>query len=308
MRMSFHPVTWMAWVLFACALAIVNSSVTVYFVLIGMSSFIAWQFATDHSRRKMFGIVLTITTLFSLLRIALLLLTSHSGDVSFVTLPSFTMPRIFGGYVVGGALEVVVLKQAVIDSLFILCIVSIFASAAVAVRAADWLQVVPRQFFTPTLAALIGFAAIPSMVSSVKRAKEAEQFRTGGVSARRYRKMRRLVTPVIDDALERSVHLGETLEARGFGLTTHGSQINALLLIGLSAVLCALGVAWNTIGEAQKATGVVITLGLVIALWFHARTHRTTRFRPLTMTSHDRVALVLLGLMLCGVIALGVGT
>ena len=46
------------------------------------------------------------------LRVFLLLLTTHVGGTAFVTVPEATLPRLLGGFTVGGPLEWPVLWQA----------------------------------------------------------------------------------------------------------------------------------------------------------------------------------------------------
>lgn len=291
-RNSLHPAVWSTWII-CCAATLLIFSNPIYDIFVIVLCFaISATFAYSRQRYRMFCFVMLMIAIFSLFRIVLMLLTTHGTGHVFFHLPSVVVPRFIGGYQLGGSLELTVLLQTLTESLLLAAIVACFALGGVVVAPADWLNVVPRVFFTPTLAILIGVGAIPNLLSSARAAREADLARTGGtLKGGAFRRWQRLLMPIVDDALEHSVGLGESLETRGFGTNADDRKqwFLSMYLIIASAVLVALLVGWNTIAFLPRLLLLTSITFLAILIAISSRQGHRTLYRKRRLELGEKV-------------------
>src|SRR4051794_35207802 len=114
---ALHPVLWLAWIVCTCTTVIVFANPLADVFIVALCFVMSVKFAYSIQRKKLFSFVMLMISLFSLFRIALLLLTTHGTGHVFATVPSVTVPRVLGGYQLGGSLELPVLLQTLNESL-----------------------------------------------------------------------------------------------------------------------------------------------------------------------------------------------
>ena len=97
---------------------------------------------------------------FALLRVVLTALTTHGvGEVLF-TLPEATLPRLLGGFTVGGTVELPVVLQAAAEGFAVVGVLAVFGAFNAVVSHHELVQATPRAFHEPGLITTVGLAFV----------------------------------------------------------------------------------------------------------------------------------------------------
>ena len=80
------------------------------------------------------------------------------------------------------------------------------------------LRSMPPALYEIGTALVVAVTVLPQLADSVRRVRAAQRLRGG--EAGRVRRLRRLLVPVLEDALERSLALAAGMDTRGYGRTT----------------------------------------------------------------------------------------
>jgi energy-coupling factor transport system permease protein len=257
-------------------------------------------------------VLLAVGIAFSGLRVLLLLLTTHVGGESFVTLPEATLPRLLGGFTVGGQLEWPVLWQAASEGFVMIGVIAAFAGFNALASHHELVQRLPRAFHEAGVVLTVALAFVPSTLAAVEQVREADRARTGGRLVRRGRLVR-LIIPVLETGMERAVGLAESMDARGFGRGAPGRRQVVSGWLGLTGLVALCGAMVALVG---RASGVALacllagTAALAAALVLAGADERITRYRvrPLQRIDGAVLAVVTLapiGLALCAAADLG---
>jgi energy-coupling factor transport system permease protein len=258
---------------------------------------------------RAFPVFVALGASFGLLRVILTVATTHGIGTPIATVPHVDLPRLLGGFRVGGTIERPVLWQAIADALLIVVVIAVFGAWNAVVSHHEVLQSTPRAFHELGLVVTIALAFVPSTLAALRASRESDRARTGGVIVRRGRLVRHAV-PVLESGMERAVALAESMDSRGFGHRPagRGEQIAA---IGTLGGLLGLGGAFVAlIGGAHLAAVISGGLGLVllvVAVSSASGAARRVRYRPRRLTALDArvmaaVAIAPLGLAVLGAV------
>ena len=289
MTTRFHSLAWLAWALAAvAALQVAPSALYVAVVLL-----VAVLVVEVHGRQtrlaRTFPFFVTLGALFGLARVVIAVLTTHGAGQVLFTLPGFTMPRLLGGFGVGGTIELEVLLQATSEAFVIVAMIAVFGAWNAVVSHDEVLQSVPRAFHELGLTVSVALAFVPSTLASVSATREADRARTGGAVVRRGLLVR-VVVPVLERGLERAVALAESMDSRGFGHLPPGPTEATAAWCGLAA-LAALGGAFAAlVGRAAMTANVLGGVGIVLtvaAVALASRASRRVRHRARRMSQAD---------------------
>jgi energy-coupling factor transport system permease protein len=171
------------------------------------------------------------------------------------------------------------------DGLRLAAIVICIGSANALANPKRLLRLVPPALYEIGSALVVAVTVLPQLADSVRRVRAAQLLRGGAVG--RVRGLRRLVIPVLEDALERSLALAAGMDTRGYGRTAGATPrerrtTGALMLLGLGAV--AMGVyggldrttpSW--LGRPMLLIGVAVS---VAAVRMAGRRVTRSRYRP----------------------------
>ena len=130
------------------------------------------------------------------------------------------------------------------------------------------LRSMPAALYEIGTALVVAVSILPQLADSLRRVRAAQRLRAG--DTRRVGRLRRLVVPVLEDALERSLALAAGMDARGYGRAgglTRGRRrwTGALMLAGL----CGLCVGTYAVLDrtAPRVLALpMLALGAVVAL------------------------------------------
>jgi energy-coupling factor transport system permease protein len=303
-----HALTWALWALSA-ALTVQLAPNPVYVVVVIGIAFLAVEtHRLEGPTAKAFPVLVGIAVAFAALRVVLTALTTHGVGQVLFTLPEATLPKILGGFTVGGTIEAPVVALAAAEGLAVVGVIAAFAAFNAVASHAELLQVAPRAFHEPGLVVTVALAFVPATLAAIEAAREADLARTGGITVRRGR-IRRLAIPVVETGLEKAVSLAESMDARGFargGATTLDRVAGWLGLAGLLALAAsflALIGRQNPLSIGLAAGGSVALVAAVVAA---SSGPRPTRYRPRRLARLDLVVMAVVVVCPVGISVLAV--
>ena len=284
-----HAVAWLAWAL-AAAASVQLATSPVYVALVVAVAFVVWSaHAGDTPIARAFPALLTLGVVFAAVRVVLVAATTHAGGDALLTLPDATLPRLLGGFQVGGPVELAVVLQAAAESFAIVGVMAVFGAFNAVVSHHELVQSAPRAFYEPGLVLTVAVAFVPATVATVARVREADRARTGGRVVRRGRLVR-LAVPVLESSLERALLLAESMDSRGFasaGATAADRVAGWCVLAGL---VSAGGAFVALVGRARVPALVLASLAVAAVVAAVATTSRGSarqRYRPRRMAASD---------------------
>jgi energy-coupling factor transport system permease protein len=249
----------------------------------------------DTTLARAFPILVGLGVAFALLRVGLTALTTHSPTIDgppphlLFTLPSGTLPRILGGFTVGGTIEGDVVAAAAAQAFAVVGILGAFGAFNAVASHHELVASTPRAFHEPGLIVSVALAFVPSTMAAVGAAREADRARTGGRVVRRGRLVR-LAVPIVESGLERAMALAESMDARGFARQRAGRSDRVAGWLGLVGMLGLSAGFLGLVGRNRAATwgGAVVGLAaLAAAVLVAGRAPGRTRYRPRTLTRVD---------------------
>ena len=290
-----HAVTWLAWALAAAACVQIAPNPLYVALVLAIALLVVSAHRLDTTIARAFPILIGLGVAFAVVRVVLTALTTHSPTIDgppdhlWFTLPSFTLPRLLGGFTVGGTIEGDVVLFAAAQAFAVVGILGAFGAFNAVASHHELVQAAPRAFHEPGLIVTVALAFVPSTMAAVADVHEADRARTGGRVVRRGRLVR-LTVPLIESGLDRAVSLAESMDARGFARHAPRRGDRAAAWLGLGS-LVALASAFVALvgrrGDIALVLGAAGALALVAAVVLSSRAVSTTRYRPRAFTRTD---------------------
>ncbi|EST37204.1 hypothetical protein N566_14280, partial [Streptomycetaceae bacterium MP113-05] len=261
-----------AWWLWALGLAVAASRTTnplLLLLLAAVAGYVVAARRTDSPWARSYGaflklglLVLTIRLLF-----AFVLGSAVGGTHVLVTLPEVPLPEWAQGVRVGGRVTAEGMLFALYEGLRLATLLVCLGAANALANPARLLKSLPGALYEVGVAVVVAMTFAPNLVADVLRLRAARRLR--GRDDKGARALLQVGLPVLEGALERSVALAATMDARGYGRTARIPRgvrrlTGALTLGGLLgacagsyALLSAQGTAY---GAPLLAGGLLIAL------------------------------------------------
>jgi energy-coupling factor transport system permease protein len=206
------------------------------------------------------------------------------GHVLF-TLPHIPLPAWAAGVSVGGAVTLESIITALVLGLQIAVILVCFGAANSLVSPYRLLRCLPAVLYEVGVAVTVALSFTPELVVTVSAVRQARRLR--GIPTSGLRGMRGIAVPVLEGALDRSLQLATSMDARGYGRRNETASATRRLAIGSTAtglLLLAFGVygvidAGSLFGLGLPLVAVAVVLcGVGFAAG--GRQMQRTRYRP----------------------------
>jgi energy-coupling factor transport system permease protein len=280
---SLHPGAWWLW---AIGLAVIASRTTnplLLGLLIGVASVVVMARREDAPWGRAFGLYLRIGLLIVVLRVTLrILLGGEYGTTILFSLPELPLPEWAAGIRIGGAVSAESILAAGYDGLRLATIVICVGAANSLANPKRLLRLLPNALYEIGSAVTVAVSMAPQLAESVVRVRRAQRLRSAGRIG-----PRRILMPVLEDALDRSISLAAAMDARGYGRVGRESAArrrltSALLVVGLLGACVGLyglldASAPFPFGVPGLVAGLLLmAFGLVAA----GRRTRHGRYRP----------------------------
>ncbi|MFI5047549.1 MAG: hypothetical protein ACHQIG_10845 [Acidimicrobiia bacterium] len=285
----WHAGVWMVWALAAAACVQLAPSPVYVALVIGIAALAVSMHARPGPYAHAFPLLLAVGVFFAVARTVLTALTTHGVGDALFTLPQTTLPRVLGGFTLGGPFELHVVLQSLVEGFAIVGVMAVFGAFNSVVSHSELVQSTPRAFYEIGLVVVVALAFVPSTLTAIADVREADRARTGGRVVRRGRLLRQVV-PVLELGMERAVTLAESMDARGFARLGAGAREQTAGWCGVVSLL-ALGGAFVALIDERRtlatALGLGGAIGLVVAVLVASAGTVRVRYRPRRMTTAD---------------------
>jgi energy-coupling factor transport system permease protein len=283
---DLHPVAWWVWALGLATAASFTTNPYLLLLLIGVACLAVAARRSAQPWADSFRIYLWLGVAIVAIRVLFrILLGGGDGGQVLLHLPEIPLPHWTLGLRLLGPVTRESLLAGLYDGLRLAAIVICVGSANALANPKRLLRSVPPALYEVGSALVVAVTVLPQLADSVKRVRAAQLLRGGETG--RVRALRRLLVPVLEDALERSLALAAGMDTRGYGRTAGATPrerrtTGGLMLLGLGAV--SVGVyggldqttpAW--LGRPMLVSGVVVS---VVAVRLAGRRVARTRYRP----------------------------
>jgi energy-coupling factor transport system permease protein len=294
----WHAGVWMVWALAAAACVELAPSPVYVALVIAIAGLTVALHARPGPYARAFPILVGVGVFFAVARMVLTVLTTHGvGEVLFTT-PDVTLPRLLGGFTVGGTIELPVMVQSLTEGFAIVGVMAVFGAFNSVVSHSELVQSTPRAFYEVGLVVVVALAFVPSTLAAIADVRDADRARTGGRVVRRGRLLRQIL-PVLELGLERAVTLAESMDARGFARTGAGPRDRVAGWCGVASLLALAGAFVALVGDRRTLAAIVGgagAVGLVVAVLLASAGTERIRYRPRRMARADWLVAVVVGL------------
>ncbi|KNX36927.1 energy-coupling factor transporter transmembrane component T [Luteipulveratus halotolerans] len=279
-----HPAAWWVWGLLLAAAASRTTNPVYLLVLLAVVGWVV-LLRRETGASGTLGVFLTIALVAIVIRVVMTVLLGSGvgGRTTLLTLPEVPLPDWLAGVRLGGPVQLEGLLDAAYHGLQLATILVCVGACNVLADPRRLLRYVPATLYDVGTAVVVALTYVPALADDAARIRTARRLR--GHSGNGIREMSRLVVPVLESSLERSLSLAASMESRGYGRMTLGRAAHrrsvALTMVGLVGVL--VGVYGLLDASTPTALGLpVLLLGCLCAgaaLLTGSRRDRRTPYR-----------------------------
>ncbi|MGW0550251.1 energy-coupling factor transporter transmembrane component T [Streptomyces altiplanensis] len=283
---ALHAGAWWLWALGLAAAASRTTNPLLLGMLVGVAGYVVAARRTDAPWARSYGTFVKLGLLVIGVRLvfSVFLGSPIPGSHTLFTLPEVPLPDWAQGVRIGGRVRAEQLVFALYDGAKLATLLICVGAANALANPARLLKSLPGALYEAGVAVVVAMTFAPNMVADVVRLRTARRLRgrpTGGVGA-----VLQIGLPVLEGALERSVAVAASMDARGYGRTApvppavrHTTTVLTLggllgVCTGAYGLLTADGAAY---GLPVLAAGVVAALA---GLRLGGRRSVRTRYRP----------------------------
>ncbi|MEU3073301.1 energy-coupling factor transporter transmembrane component T [Streptomyces laurentii] len=283
---AVHPGAWWLWALGLAVAASRTTNPLLLGLLVGVAGYVVAARRTDAPWARSYGAFVKLGLFVVGLRVffSLLLGTPIPGSVELFTLPELPLPDWAQGIRIGGRVTAEQLVFALYDGLKLATLLICVGAANALANPARLLKSLPGALYEVGVAVVVAMTFAPNLVADVSRLRTARRLRgrpAGGVRA-----LVQIGLPVLEGALERSVAVAASMDARGYGRTAHVPRVvrrtTAVLTLGGLLGVCAG--SYGLLAAQGAGYGLpLLVAGLAAAvagLRLGGRRTTRTRYRP----------------------------
>ena len=258
-----HPAAWWIWAVGLAVTASRGTNPLLLGLVLAVTATVVATCRTDAPWARAFrGYVLLGAVVVVVRVVAYVLVGSRVGSTVLVELPELRLGEWAAGVRLGGAVTAEGLLGAAADGLRLATILICFGAASSLADPRRMLRCLPTSLHEIGTAVVVTLTIAPQLVQSVGRVRRARRLRAGRDTGRRA--VRGVAVPVLADALDRSLSLAASRDARGYGRTgevpaSRRRLTAALVLVGL------LGACIGTYGLLDGTTPAALGLPTLLA-------------------------------------------
>jgi energy-coupling factor transport system permease protein len=283
---AVHPIAWWLWAIGLASVAMRSTNPLVLGLVVAVAGWVVAARRSDAPWGRSFALALRLGVVLVIFRVVLSILFGLRlpGTVLF-SLPAVELPAWAAGVSIGGPVTAEMLLAAACEGLRLAAIVACFGAANSLANPYRLLRTLPAVLYELGVALTVALSFVPQTVATVGRIREARRLR--GRAVRGVRGLRGLAMPVLEGALERSVDLAASMDARGYGRRAPAAPA-ARRVAGVALAVGLLGLCVGAYGlldaGAPGALGLpVMAIGsvlLAVGLVVSGRRIERTRYRP----------------------------
>ncbi|MFE2376244.1 energy-coupling factor transporter transmembrane component T [Streptomyces sp. NPDC059398] len=283
---ALHAGAWWLWALGLATAASRTTNPLLLGLLVGVAGYVVAARRTDAPWARSYGtfvrlglFVIGIRLLFSVV-----LGSPVPGSHPLFTLPEVPLPHWAQGVRIGGRVTAEQLVFAAYDGAKLATLLICVGAANALANPARLLKSLPGALYEVGVAVVVAMTFAPNMVADVVRLRTARRLRgrpTGGIRA-----VLQIGLPVLEGALERSVAVAASMDARGYGRTAQVPPAvrHTTTVLTLGGLLGVCAGTYGLLAAEGASYGLpVLGVGLLAALAglrLGGRRSVRTRYRP----------------------------
>lgn len=236
-----HPVAWWLW---ALGVAVAASRTTNPVLLAALATAVSWVVVSRRSdapwanayRLYLVGGAVVVT-----IRVGVRVVLGGDADgFVLLPLPSIPLPHAAAGIHLFGDVTAPALLAGFYDGLRLATMLVCIGAANALANPRRLLRSMPPALHEVSTAVVVALSVFPQLAESVVRVRRARRLRPA-VSGRRLERVRAIVVPVLEDALDRSLLLASSMDSRGYGRrgdrsSVHARLTGAVMVLGLGGI------------------------------------------------------------------------
>lgn len=283
---ALHPVAWWAWALGLATAASRTTNPLLLALAVAVVGLVVTRRRTDAPWARGFSAYLVLGLAVIGLRVAFrVVLGGGGGSHVLVTLPEVPLPDAAAGIRLGGEVTAEEVLSAVYDGLRLATLLLCVGAANLLADPKRLLKAVPGALHEVGVSVTVALTLAPQLVDSAQRIRRSRRLRA--TPHRRRQLVERVLVPVLEDALDRSLALAASMDGRGYGrvgaVSRRARRLTGALVLGGLIGVCA-GTYGLLDGSAPRALGVpMLVAGVALAGLGLARGGRRVRrsvYRP----------------------------
>ena len=237
---DLHPVAWWVWALGLATAASFTTNPFLLLLLIGVATVVVMAASRPTSRGpRSFRLYVWLGVVIVVVRVAFRILFGYDEGTVLIDLPEIPLPDWVAGIRLLGPITLEALLAGLYDGLRLATLVICIGAANSLANPKRLLRSVPPALYEIGTALVVAVTVLPQFADSVRRVRAAQNLRGGETG--RVGRLRRLLVPVLEDALERSLALAAGMDTRGYGRAAgltpaQRRRTGALMLAGLCGI------------------------------------------------------------------------
>lgn len=284
---DLHPAAWWVWALGLAAAATRTTNPWLLVLLVLGACVVVMARRSDAPWAMAFRLYLWFGLFVVVLRVTFRILfggTAPGGHV-LLDLPAVPLPGWAAGISLLGPLTSEALLSGLYDGMRLAAILICVGAANALANPKRLLASLPAALYEVGTAVVVALSVFPQLAESVQRVRRARKLRPGPKG--RVGGLRSLVVPVLEDALDRSLALAASMDARGYGrsgsATAGERRLTGTLLVGGLLGICVGSYAVldssapRLLATPMLVAGVLLASGGFVAA---GRRVQRTRYRP----------------------------
>lgn len=215
-RRLVHPGAWWIWAAGTAAAALRTTNPLLLALIVAAVAVVVANRRQAAPWARSFGGFFKLALIMVAFRVVMqMLFGARIGDHVLFVLPSFDLPGWAAGVSIGGPVTVELLLAAVYSSLQLATVLICFGAVNSLCSPYRLLRSLPAVLYEAGVVVTVALAFAPQTVMAVGRVREARRLR--GRPTKGARGWQGMAMPVLERALEQSVALAASMDARGYG-------------------------------------------------------------------------------------------
>jgi energy-coupling factor transport system permease protein len=211
-----HPGAWWVWAIALGAAALRTRNPILLMLLVAVAWYVVAARRTEAPWARSFSSFVRLGVVIMVIRLVLqVLFAARVPGHTIFTLPEANLPSWAAGVSVGGPVTVEAMLAATYEGLQLAVLLAAVGAANSLASPYRLLRCLPAVLYEAGVAVTVAFSFAPQATSAAGRLREARRLR--GRAHRGIRSWRGVAVPVLEGALERSVHLAASMDSRGYG-------------------------------------------------------------------------------------------
>jgi energy-coupling factor transport system permease protein len=284
-----HPLAWWGWAacLAVSAMQTISPNPFLLLLLGAVACFVVASCRGNDPWSRSLAFFLRLGLVVIVIRVVIEIFFGQRGNPGHVlfTMPHVPLPSWAAAVSIGGAVTLESIITAAVLGLQIAVILVCFGAANSLVSPYRLLRCLPAVLYEAGVAVTVALAFTPELVETIGSVRRARRMR--GIPTSGLRGLRGIAVPVLEGALDRSLELATSMDARGYGRRGDAAGRARRLATGATVaglLLAAVGVYGVTDAGSEFGLGLPLlaVAAVLCAVGFVARGRRLqrSRYRP----------------------------